>query len=183
MDFFVIPTVSFGLLYGFVILEHGRRRIRHVAVTTHPTAEWTAQQLREAFPWDSAPRFLHRDRDGIYGNTVSVTIKAMGINDAPSAPASPWQNPYCERVIGTLRRELFDHVIVLNEQHARALLREFVAYYNGSRTHLALVEDAPDERAFEPPSAGVVRSSQVLGGLHHRSFRRAAQSARRKWIT
>ena len=98
----------------------------------------------------------------------------MGINDVPSAPASPWQNPYCERVIGTLRRELFDHVIVLNEQHARSLLRDFVAYYNGSRTHLALVKDAPDERALEPPSAGPVQSKEVLGGLHHRYFRCAA---------
>ena len=174
MDFFVIPTVSFGLLYGFVIIEHGRRRIRHVAVTSNPTAEWTSQQLREAFPVDTAPRFLHRDRDGVYGHTVTTTLKAMGINDVPSAPASPWQNPYCERVIGTLRRELFDHVIVLNEQHARALLREFVAYYNGSRTHLSLVKDAPDARAVEPPSAGAVQSRPVLGGLHYRYFRRAA---------
>ncbi len=113
MDFFVIPTASFQVLYGLVILEHGRRRIRHVAVTAHPTAEWTAQQLREAFPWDSAPRFLHRDRDGIYGNVVTATIKAMGMEEVVSAPASPWQNPYCERVIGTLRRELLDNVIVL----------------------------------------------------------------------
>lgn len=174
MDFFVIPTVRFGLLYAFVILEHGRRRIRHVAVTTHPTAEWTAQQLREAFPWDSAPRFLHRDRDGIYGNAVTATIKAMGMEEVLSAPRSPWQSPYCERVIGTLRRELFDNIIVLNEQHARALLREFVVYYNGSRTHVALVKDAPDERAVEPPSAGPVQARDVLGGLHHRYFRRAA---------
>jgi putative transposase len=174
MDFFVIPTATFQLLYGFVILEHGRRRIRHVAVTAHPTAEWTSQQLREAFPFDSAPRFLHRDRDGIYGKDVTDTIRAMGIRDVPSAPASPWQNPYCERVIGTLRRELLDHVIVLDEAHARRLLREYVDYYNGSRTHLALVKDSPEERAVEPPSAGPVDVRDMLGGLHHRYFRRAA---------
>ena len=174
MDFFVIPTATFQLLYGFVILEHGRRRIRHVAVTTHPTAEWTSQQLREAFPFDTAPRFLHRDRDAIYGNAVAATIKAMGIEEVISAPRSPWQNPYCERVIGTLRRELFDNVIVLGESHARGMLKEYVEHYNGSRTHLSLVKDAPQHRAIEPPSAGPVAAREVLGGLHHRYFRRAA---------
>jgi len=103
-DFFVIPTATFQLLYGFVILEHGRRRIRHVAVTAHPTAAWTSQQLREAFPYDSAPRVLHGDRDGIYGHAVTATIRAMGMEGVPIAPRSPWQNPYCERFIGTLRR-------------------------------------------------------------------------------
>ncbi len=174
MDFFVIPTATFQLLYGFVILEHGRRRIRHVAVTSHPTAEWAAQQLREAFRWDTGPRFLHRDRDGIYGNAVTATIKAMGIEQVLSAPRSPWQNPYCERVIGTLRRELLDHVVVLGERHAARLLREYVAYYNASRTHLALDKDAPEPRATEPPSVGPVAAREVLGGLHHRYFRRAA---------
>ncbi len=174
MDFFVIPTATFQLLYGFVVLEHGRRKLRHVAVTSHPTADWTRQQLREAFPYDSAPRFLHRDRDGVFGKAVISTITAMGIEDVPSAPASPWQNPYCERVIRTLRKELFDNVIVLNEAHARRLLREYIEYYNGSRTHLALAKDAPDERAVELPSAGAVRAVKVLGGLHHRYFRRAA---------
>ncbi len=174
MDFFVIPTATFQLLYGFVVLEHGRRKIRHVGVTSHPTAEWTRQQLREAFPYDSAPIFLHRDRDGVYGKAVIDTIAAMGIEDVPSAPASPWQNPYCERVIGTLRKELLDNVIVLNEAHSRRLLREYIEYYNSSRTHLALAKDAPDERAVEFPSAGPVRAVKVLGGLHHRYFRRAA---------
>ena len=174
MDFFVIPTATFQLLYGFVVLGHGRRRIRHVAVTAHPTAEWVSQQLREAFPWDSAPRFLHRDNDGIYGKRVIATIKSMGIDDVPSAPRSPWQNPYCERIIGTLRRELLNHVIVLGEGHARGLLREYVRYYNGSRTHLSLAKDAPDERAVELRSAGPVRATPVLGGLHHRYFRSAA---------
>ena len=174
MDFFVIPTATFQLLYGLVILEHDRRRIRHVALTTHPTAEWVSQQLREAFPYDTAPHFLHRDRDGIYGNEVVGTIHAMGIEEVLSAPRSPWQNPYCERLIGTLRRELLDNVIVLGEAHARRLLREYVAYYNTSRTHLSLVKDAPEPRAIEPPSAGPIQSSEVLGGLHHRYFRRAA---------
>jgi transposase InsO family protein len=174
MDFFVIPTAGFKLLYGFVIIEHGRRRIRHVAVTTQPTAAWVSQQLREACPFDTAPAFLHRDRDGIYSEAVSDTIKAMGIEEVLSAPRSPWQNPYCERVIGTLRRELFDHVIVTGEAHALALLKEYVEYYNGSRTHLSLVKDAPNEREVELPSAGPVHVREVLGGLHHRYFRRAA---------
>ena len=174
MDFFVIPTASFEVLYGFVILEHGRRRIRHIAVTARPTAEWTSQQLREAFPFDTAPRFLHRDRDGIYGNVVSSTIKAMGIEEVLSAPRSPWQNPFCERVIGTLRRELLDNVIVLGEAHARGMLKEYARYYNGSRTHLSLVKDAPEPRAIEPPSKGPVHARAVLGGLHHRYFRSAA---------
>ncbi len=174
MDFFVIPTVTFRLLYGFVVLGHGRRRILHVAVTAHPTAAWTAQQLREAFPWDAAPRFLHRDRDGAYGADVLRAMQAMGIEDVPSAPHSPWQNPYCERLIGTLRRELLAHVIVLGEAHAQRLLREYVEYYNGSRCHLALAKDAPGERPVEPPSAGVIDAREVLGGLHHRYLRRAA---------
>lgn len=174
MDFFIVPTATFQLLYGLVALEHGRRRIAHIAVTAHPTAEWTSQQLREAFPFDTVPRILHRDRDGIYGNAVTATIKAMGIEQVLSAPRSPWQNPYCERVIGTLRRELLDNVIVLGESHARRLLKEYVGYYNGSRTHLALAKDAPEPRALEPPSLGPVQARKVLGGLHHRYFRRAA---------
>lgn len=174
MDFFVIPTATFQLLYGFVVLEHGRRLIRHVAVTTNPSAAWTSQQLREAFPFDTAPRFLHRDRDGIYGHAVTETIRAMGMGDVPIAPRSPWQNPYCERVIGTLRRELLDHVIILNASHARRMLREYVAYYLRDRTHLSLAKDAPKERAVEAPSAGAVSSRDVLGGLHHRYYRRAA---------
>jgi transposase InsO family protein len=174
IDFFVIPTVTFRLLYGLVILTHGRRRLHHVAVTAHPTAAWTSQQLKEAFPFDSAPRFLHRDRDGIYGDTVPAAMKVMGIEEVVSAPRSPWQNPYCERIIGTLRREVFDHVIVLNEAHALRLLKEYAAYYNGSRTHLGLEKDSPESRAIERESAGPVQSEEVLGGLHHRYFRRAA---------
>ena len=180
MDFFVIPTATFELLYGFVILEHGRRRIRHIAVTAHPTAAWTAQQLRDAFPFDTAPRFLHRDRDSIYGERVTGAIKAMGIEDVPSAPRAPWQNPYCERVIGTLRRELLDKVIILSEAHARKLLREYVAYYLRDRTHLSLVKDAPEGRAVEPPAIGPVRSRDVLGGLHHRYFRSAVSPPGRR---
>ena len=175
MDFFVIPTATFRLLYGFVVLGHGRRRILHVAVTAHPTAEWTRQQLREAFPFDSAPRFLHRDRDSIFSDVVRGTIMALGANEVVSAPRSPWQNPYCERVIGTLRRELLDKVIVVGEAHAKRLLREYAAYYNASRTHLALAKDAPDERTVEGPERGRrVVALPVLGGLHHRYERRAA---------
>jgi hypothetical protein len=142
--------------------------------TTQPTAAWVSQQLREACPFDTAPAFLHRDRDGIYGDAVSDTLKAMGIEEVLSAPRSPWQNPYCERVIGTLRRELFNHVIVTGEARARALLKEYVEYYYGSRTHLVLVKDAPNERGVELPAAGPVHTREVLGGLHHRYFRRAA---------
>jgi putative transposase len=172
IDFFVIPTVTFRLLYGFVVLEHGRRRISHIAVTAHPTAAWTSRQLREAFPFDTAPRFLHRDRDSIFAEGVTATIRAMGIEDAPSALRSPWQNPYCERLIGSLRRELLDHVIVLGERHTVRLLREYQAYYNESRPHVSLAKDAPDGRAVE--SVGSVRSREVLGALHHRYFRCAA---------
>ena len=149
MDFFVIPTAAFQLLYGFVILEHGRRRIRHLAVTHHPTAAWTARQLREAFPYDTAPRFLHRDRDGIYGDVVKTTLTSFGVEDVPSAPRSPWQNPYCERVIGTLRRELLDNVIIFGDRHARRLLRDYAAYYNDDRTHLSLAKDVPAVRPVE----------------------------------
>ncbi len=174
MDFFVIPTAVFRQLYGFVILEHGRRRIRHVAVTAHPTAEWTAQQLREAFPYDTAPRFLHRDNDAIFGGLVKETVANLGIEDVPSAPRSPWQNPYCERVIDTLRRELLDSVVILNEAHARRLLREYVAYYNGSRCHLGLAKDSPEGNVYQLPSAGAVHARDVLGGLHHVYERRVA---------
>lgn len=174
IDFFVVPTVTFRLLYGFVVLQHGRREIRHVGVTHYPTAEWTAQQLKEAFAFDTAPAFLHRDRDGIFGRAVTRAIAAMGIEDRPSAPRSPWQNPYCERVIGTLRRELFQHVVVLNERHAQRLLREYGKYYNESRTHLSLAQDSPHGRPVELRNKGPVHAEKVLGGLHHRYFRRAA---------
>ncbi|MFY1824460.1 integrase core domain-containing protein [Myxococcus fulvus] len=133
MDFFAIPTATFGVLLGFVVVSHRDRRILHLNVTAHPTEEWTKQQLREAFPWTSAPRYLHRDRDKLYSEGVRATLTHLGIREVPSAARCPWQNPYAERVIGSIRRELLDHVVVLIEAHARRLLREYQRYYNGNR--------------------------------------------------
>jgi putative transposase len=153
---------------------HDRRRIVHVNVTAHPTAAWTAQQLREAWPWDTAPRFVIRDRDTIYGLDLRRTALAMGIEDVPTAPRSPWQNPLVERVIGSLRRECLDHVIVWNERALRRHLQQYLAYYHGWRTHLSLDKDAPVPRATQPPSCGAVIQAPHLGGLHHHYERRAA---------
>ena len=173
IDFFVMPTVTFRLLYAFVVLRHDRRRVVHFNVTEHPTAVWVAQQLREAFPFDEAPRYLIRDRDGIYGVEVRRCLKSMGIEEVVIAPRSPWQNPFVERLIGTLRRELLDHVIVLNERHLRRLLRSYLEYYHQARCHRALDQNAPVPRAVEPPTTGAVESVPMVGGLHHR-YRRVA---------
>lgn len=174
VDFFVVPTAGFRLLYVLVILRHDRRRIVHVNVTAHPTAEWTAQQVVEAFPWDEAPRYLIRDRDGIYGEAFTKRMRGMGIEEVKSAPRSPWQNPYCERTIGTLRRELTDHVIVLDERQLLRLIKQHVEYYNASRTHLSLEKDAPLGREVQGPEFGKVLAIPQVGGLHHRYERRAA---------
>jgi transposase InsO family protein len=175
IDFFTIPSATFRVFYGFVVLDHGRRRIRHMNVTEHPTAAWTRQQLLEAFPFDAPTRFLHRDRDTIFNGLVRQTIAVLGIDEILSAPKSPWQNPFAERVIGSLRRELLDHVIVLGEDHARQLLRTYRLYYNGARTHLSLSKDSPDSREIDHPKHGTtVAALPVLGGLHHRYRRRAA---------
>jgi len=142
---------------------------------TNPTAEWTARQITEAFPEDSAPRYMIRDRDGVYGDVFRGRVKAMGIKEVLIAPRSPWQSPYVERVIRTLRRDLLDHVIVVDERHLRRLLREYLdCYYHPPRTHLSLGKDAPIRRPVQPPSMGKVASFPVLGGLHHRHERRAA---------
>jgi putative transposase len=174
VDVFTVPTATFRVLLVFVALAHDRRRIVHVNVTAHPTAAWTAQQLREAWPWDTAPRFVIRDRDTIYGLDLRRTALAMGIEDVPTAPRSPWQNPLVERVIGSLRRECLDHVIVWNERALRRHLQQYLAYYHGSRTHLSLDKDAPVPRATQPPSCGAVIQAPHLGGLHHHYERRAA---------
>jgi putative transposase len=174
VDFFAVPTIRFQILYVFLVLAHDRRRILHFAVTAHPTAEWTAQQLREAFPWDSAPRYLLRDRDRIFGHDFVEQVKAMGIKQVLSAPRSPWQRAYIERVIGTIRRECLDHVIVLNETSLYRHLQAFCAYYHRTRTHLALQKDSPEPRAVQTPEAGRVISIPEVGGLHHRYERRAA---------
>ena len=174
VDFFVVPTATFRILYVFVVLLHHRRRVVHFNVTDSPTVAWTAQQIVEAFPGDSAPRYLLRDRDSIYGGEFRRRVKGMCIAEVLSSPRSPWQNPFAERVIGTLRRELLDHVIVLSEGHLRRRLRSYLRYYHGSRTHLALEKDAPQPRAVEPPELGRVVALPHVGGLHHRYVRRAA---------
>ena|SRR2546422_6448079 len=173
-DFFVVPTATFRLLFCFLILSHDRRRILHLNVTDHPTSAWTAQQIREAFPGDGTePRYLLRDRDGAYGDTFQDVVRAIGIRQILTAPESPWQNPYAERVIGSIRRECSDHLIVLGEYHLRSILKEYVRYYNESRPHLGLEGNSPEPRSVEPPSRGPVLSVPVLGGLHH-CYRRAA---------
>ena len=172
-DFFVVPTATYRLLHVLVILAHQRRRVVHVAVTAHPTAAWTAQQLREAFPEESAPRYLIRDRDNVFGE-IATTASRMGINELLTAPRSPWQNAYAERLIGTFRRECLDHVIVLSEAGLRRILGSFLAYYHQSRTHLALDKDAPEVRPIAVPTLGPVVAIPQVGGLHHRYDRRAA---------
>jgi putative transposase len=174
IDFFVVPTATFRILYVFLVLEHERCRIVHFNVTDGPSAQWTGQQLVNAFPDDSAPRCVLRDRDKIYGANFVRRVRAMGIEQVLTAPRSPWQNPYCERVIGTLRRDCLDHVIVLSEQHLRRILRKYLEYVHGSRTHLALGKDAPEFRTPEPPDEGEVIALPMVGGLHHRYTRRAA---------
>ena len=175
IGFFVVPTATFRVLYVFVVLLHHRRQVVHFNVTDSPTAAWTAQQIVEAFPDDSAPRYLLRDRDGIYGGgEFRRRVSGMGIAEVLTAPRSPWQNPFAERVIGTIRRELLDHVIVLNEGHLRRRLHSYLSYYHGSRTHLALEKDAPEPHAVEPPEHGRVVALPQVGGLHHRYIRRAA---------
>ena len=174
VDFFVVPTATFRVLYVFVVLLHHRRRVVHFNVTDSPTAAWTAQQVVEAFPHDSAPRFLIRDRDSIFGGQFRRRVKAIGLAEVLITPHSPWQNPFAERVIGTIRRELLDHVIVLNERHLRRRLRNCLGYYHASRTHLALGKDAPEPRPVEPPERGDIVAVPQVGGLHHRYIRCAA---------
>ena len=172
-DFFVVPTVTFRLLFVLVILEHDRRRLVHVAVTEHPTAAWTAQQLRNAFSEHEAPRYLLHDRDSVFAD-VATTIAGMNTQAVRTAPRSPWQNAYVERVIGSIRRECLDHVIVMNAAGLHRVLRAYVAYYMRSRTHLALGKDTPRPRPVTPPSAGRIVAIPEVGGLHHRFDRIAA---------
>src|SRR5215472_3875400 len=174
VDFFTVPTIRFQVLYVFLVLAHDRRRIVHFNVTAHPTAEWTAQQLREAFPFEQIPRYLLRDRDRIFGGEFRKDVKAMGIKEVLSAPQSPWQSAYVERVIGTIRRECLDHVIVLNEASLYRHVKSFLAYYHESRTHLSLAKDTPEPRPVHPPALGAVVAIPQVGGLHHRYERRAA---------
>jgi putative transposase len=174
IDFFTVPTATFRILYVFIVLSHDRRHIMHFNVTAHPTAQWTAQQLVEAFPFDTAPRYLLRDRDAIYGEAVRRRIKSLGIEEVVTAPRSPWQNPFVERIIGSIRRDCLDHVIVINERHLRRILREYFDYYHTCRTHMSLNKDPPETRAVEPLELGNVVAFPRVGGLHHRYRRIAA---------
>src|SRR5882724_3225562 len=173
-DFFTVPTVTFKVLFVFVILVHDRRRIVHFNVTQHPTAQWTAQQVVDTFPWDEAPQYLLRDRDGIYGDAFRQRVWHMGIAEVVIAPRSPWQNPYVERLIGSIRRECLDHVIVLHERHLRRLLTGYFQYYHHWRTHQALEMDCPVPRPVQRPEVGPIRKVPEVSGLHHHYERRAA---------
>jgi transposase InsO family protein len=169
MDLFVVPTISFRLLYGLLILQHGRRQILWLGVTTHPTAEWIARQLTEAYGWKAAPRYVVRDRDAVYGDVFIQRLRAMGIRDRPTAARSPWQNGYAERLIGSIRRECVDNVVVFGERHLVHLLKSYQRYYNGVRTHLSLNKDAPVTRAVQ--AVGSIVAKPLLGGLHHQYVR------------
>ena len=158
----------------FVVLHHERRQVVHFGVTAHPTATWVAQQITEAFPWDSAPRYVIHDRDSVYGALVRDRIKAMGIEEVVTAPRSPWQNPFVERVIGSIRRECLDHLIVIDERHLRCILASYFDYYHRSRTHLSLGKDSPVPRPVESAKAGQIIALPQVGGLHHRYERLAA---------
>ena len=169
MDLFVVPTVSFDLLYALVIVRLDRRDLVWINVTANPTAEWIARQITEAFPWDDAPQYLMRDRDRIYGTIMRRRLGAMGIRDKPIAPGSPWQNGFAERLIGSIRRECVDHFIVVGEAHLRQILRAYAHYYNDIRTHRSLDKDAPVSRPVQ--WTGNIRSNAILGGLHHHYVR------------
>src|SRR5205809_260629 len=164
MDLFVVPTLAFNLLYGFIIIRLDRRELVHIAVTNSPTADWIARQITEAFPWDTAPGYLIRDRDCVFGSIVRHRVCAMGIRDKPIAPRSPWQNGFAERLIGSIRRECLDQIIVFSEAHLRRILKSYADYYNSVRTHRSLHKDAPISRPIH--QTGIIRSHPILGGLH-----------------
>ena len=169
MDLFVVPTIGFDLLYAFIIIRLGRRAMVWINVTTNPTAEWIVRQITEAFPWIETPRYLIRDQDCIYGTIVTRRLRAMGIRDKPIAPASPWQNSFAERLIGSIRRECLNHIVVSGEAHLRQVLRTYADYYNKIRTHRSLDKDAPISRPVQP--SGSITSRPILGGLHHHYVR------------
>jgi putative transposase len=174
IDFFTMPTATFRVLYCFVVIRHDSRRVVHFNVTEHPTAVWTGQQIANAFPYDEAPRFLLRDNDGVYGDEFSSRVESMNIDEVKTAYRSPWQNPYAERVISSIRRECLDHMIILSEDHLRRVLAQYFEYYHVHRAHQGLDGDAPLGRKREPLDDGPVRSIPFLGGLHHRYTRQAA---------
>jgi len=174
IDFFTVHTATFKTLYVFLALSLDRRKIIHFNVTANPNSDWASLQLIQAFPFDTAPRFLIRDRDGIYGQKVINTLCALGVKQIVTSRRSPWQNGYCERIIGSIRRECLDHIIGLNEKHLRRVLKEYFFYYHESRTHLGLEKDAPEARAVQSTEIGPVVSNPVLGGLHQRYYRQVA---------
>jgi putative transposase len=167
INFCIVPTIQFKVLFVLIVLAHSRRKVLHFNVTENPTAQWTAQQIVEAFPWDGAPKYLLRDRDAIYGVAFQKRIHAMGIKEVLSAPRSPWQNPFVERLIGTLRRDCLDHVIALNERQLRRVVARYLDYYHDWRTHLSLSMDAPNPRTVHLPDLGKVVAFPEVGGLHH----------------
>jgi len=174
VDFFTVPTATFRILFVFLIMSNERRRIVHFNVTESPTAAWTAQQIVEAFPWDTDPKYLLRDRDGIFGDKFNHRIESMGIEQVLTAARSPWQNPYVERLIGSIRRDCLDHVLVFNDKHLRRVLKQYFHYYHECRTHLGLEKDCPTPRLIKPPDVGPIRNEPMIGGIHHRYFRQAA---------
>ena len=174
IDFFTVPTATFRVLFVFVVLSNERRQVIHFNVTDSPTVFWTGQQIVETFPWETALRYLLCDRDGIYGSDFVRRIDALGIEQVLISARCPWQSPYVERVIGFIRRECLDHVIVLNEMHLRRILSSYLRYYHGAGTHLGLDKDCPVHRMVEPPDLGSVSAQPMVGGLHHRYFRQAA---------
>ncbi len=169
MDLFIVPTITFDLIYALVIIRLDRRQLVWTNVTANPTAEWIARQITEAFPWNEAPTYLIRDRDRVYGEGVTRRLRAMGIRDKPIAPSSPWQNGFAERLIGSIRRECVDHFVILGEAHLRRILRAYAGYYNDIRTHRSLNKDAPISRPVQ--RIGSVQSHALLNGLHHHYVR------------
>ena len=169
MDLFVVPTIGFDMLYALLIVRLDRRQLVWINVTQHPTADWIARQLTEAFPWNEVPRYLVRDRDQVYGTIVTRRLRAMGIRDKPIAPGSPWQNGFAERLIGSIPRECLDHFVVWGEAHLRRILQSYIRYYNNTRTHRSLDKDAPVSRPVQ--RNGSINSYAVLGGLHHQYLR------------
>ena len=169
MDLFVVPTISFRLLYNLLIVGHGRRQILWLCITSHPTAEWIANQITEACGWEQVPRYLIRDRDGAYGEVFIRRMRSIGIRDRPASPRSPWQNGYAERLIGSIRRDCLDHIVVFGERHLRHVLLLYMKYYNETRTHLSLDKDSPLSRTVK--RVGRIVGRPVIGGLHHKYIR------------
>jgi putative transposase len=174
VDMFVVVTATFRLLYAVIVLGHDRRKIIHFDVTAHPTQDWLARQMTEAFPWDTAPRYLLPDRDASYGRSFRDRVQAMGINEVVTTPRSPWQNAYVERIIGSIRRECLDHVVIFDEHHLRGILSRYFQYHQRTKTHLSLYKDCPQPHRIQPPSAGKIIAFPEVGNLHHRYERRAA---------